>query len=127
MKKSESYRMYFTGILEIGSFKQTMISVISGLKTHLSEKIYTVTGSEISISTFNDVVNKDGGLYLSGPEIKGSSLYELYQDFDANTFLSGGVTKYFHIFRELIKAEEVLLSKTGSYHPLLLNSILYNT
>ncbi|HEB30342.1 MAG TPA: hypothetical protein ENI15_05630 [Spirochaetes bacterium] len=127
MKKSEPYRMYFTGIREIGSSKQTMISVISGLKTHLDEKIYTVTGPELSISTFNDVVNRDGGLYLSGPEIKGSSLYELYQDFQANTFLSGSVTKYFHIFRELIKAEEVLLSKTGLYHPLILNSILYNT
>ncbi len=127
MKKSESYRMYFTGIREIGSSKQTMISGISGLRTHLSEKIYTVTGSEISISRFNDVVNRDGGLYLSGPEIKGSSFYELYQDFETNTFLSDRVTKYLHIFRELIKAEEVLASKIGDYHPLLLNSILYNS
>jgi hypothetical protein len=127
MKKSDSNRMYFTGIRETDSSKQTMIYVISGLKSHLAEKIYTVTGLEISISTFNDVVNRDGKLYLSGPEIVGSSLYKLYQDFIENSFLSDGVTKYLKIFRELIKAEEVLERETGSYHPLLLNSILYNS
>jgi hypothetical protein len=117
--------MYFTGIREKGSYKQTIISAISGLKTNLSEKIYSVTGSQISISTYSDVANVDGGLYLSGPDILGKSLFTLYQDFEAKSFFSVEIVKYFQIFKELINAEELLLKETGSYHPLLLNSIMY--
>lgn len=115
--------MYYTGIFEDGFSKRTIITVITGLNKFLSDPIVTVTGNKITTGTFSGPVNRGGRIFLSGVGIKGVSLLDLYLSYETQNVFSDTIKKYLGIFKDIVKASELIKNNTGFYYPLILNSI----
>jgi len=115
--------MFHTGICENTVSKRTIISVITGLKNLLSERIYTVTQSSVKESSFSEVVNREGCIFLKDFEVHGASLFDLYKSFTSSNFFSEDTKHFLVVLHQIIKASELISSNTGSYPSLLLNSV----
>jgi len=123
---SSSPSLIPTAICENIHSKRTIAEALSHLKRALSEKGYRVTSSTVISETFSDVVYHNGCVSLKGREIKGSTLYDMYKNFTPGTTFSSFGTIFLTVIKRIIETSVLVNLKTGSYPPLLLNSIVLN-
>ncbi len=118
--------LYCTGICESSFSKRTLINALTLLKDAVKKEGYTVSGETVTPYSFDEVMNLKGCVYIRGRRAGGKTLYDLYREFKPDTSFYGTYMDILKIIQAILNAALAVQRHTGSYPPLLLNSIYFD-
>ncbi len=118
--------LFSTGICESSFSKRTLVNALTLLQDAVKKEGYTVSGETVTPYSFDEVTNLKGCVYIRGRKVGGKTLYDLYREFRPDTSFYGTYRDILKIIQAILNAAVAVQRHTGSYPPLLLNSIYYD-
>jgi len=119
--------LFNTEISQHNQPMKNMVTAFSGLRSLIQEPGYIFKDGNISSFTFSEIVNLKGNLYLKGLEVKGESLYHLYQKFPQVHSFDLNIKNFLNMVFLLFKTALLIKDKYGFFPPIILNGVYFDT
>jgi len=126
MGNSKADNLFQTNICEKTHSKQTIVSIISKLKTSIDKPVIVIKNNRLKEEFFKDVYNKNGCVFLSGPKILGDSLLAYINNVDSTKLNEEEIRNFISFVIEIIDALSIYIQNKKSYPMLFLSSIFYD-